>query len=817
MTVQAKAGTFAFDSTGWGVGTTHDFTGFGFTPQLVMLFDLGAALDAVNAGMFCGMGFSDGTNNYAVSSEMGDGKTVANGSKTLRTDVCLYFKTESAGVRGSLTASMLADGFRVTVATAVNSFPRKVGYLAIGGLTNVKLGARTTPSATGTFDTTGLGFQPDGLILAGANNATVPDDDAFNIGMGFGVATASAQASMGWSAQHSSPPSNTRTRWNTASVLTLLTENADTVLMELALSAFIADGFTLNKLSGSSTSGFIWAAFKGGSPSLNVESTRTTAGTIVRSGLGVSPAALLLFGSGHASASETLPTGDARFGIGAGDGTNQWAVGSVSPDGLNPTEADQINSPTLAWLRGDVTGTTAFIGTSVGVTTLATGGYTLTQGSVDASAHQFAVLAIGESATPATDNDPAQTTASVPSVTAGSTRNIVVTARKSDGSPMTTGGATVVVTITGSNPATPTVTDNGNGTYSCATTPTTVGTDSVAITLNGTAISGSPYSSTVSASGGSALRRGTNMLTTVRRKYGEATTLDFVLASYSGPDLNVSATFAAGDLKIAKDEGAAANTTNLPVDKGSYYSLDLTAAELTAKRVVITVIDQTSPNIWLPDVIVIETTEHPSSQHPDPFLLDAGTAQSATAGGLVLRAGAPATPPGSILLITSATAGANQAGVIASRATDTVTLQQTWVEGGGVQPTGTILYKVYAAPPAPAVVAADLVRMTGDATIAGKMAAAASAIITGTVQAGTITTSSFPTNLPGTVAEQYDDRILVFRSDTTTVALRGVSKPIDAFTVSGGVIALGYRDASNNFVGAPLPVAPVAGDTFAVL
>jgi hypothetical protein len=64
---------------------------------------------------------------------------------------------------------------------------------------------------------------------------------------------------------------------------------------------------------------------------------------------------------------------------------------------------------------------------------------------------------------------------------------------------MTTGGATVVVTITGTNASTPTVTDNGDGTYTASDTPASVGSDSVAITLGGTAISGSPYSSTVSA------------------------------------------------------------------------------------------------------------------------------------------------------------------------------------------------------------------------------------------------------------------------------------------------------------------------------
>jgi hypothetical protein len=95
--------------------------------------------------------------------------------------------------------------------------------------------------------------------------------------------------------------------------------------------------------------------------------------------------------------------------------------------------------------------------------------------------------------------DPAQSTATVPaSGTVGVATSITVQAVDTNGDNMTIGGDTVVVSITGANTATPTVTDNADGTYSASYTPANKGTDSVAITLNGTAISGSPYTSTVS-------------------------------------------------------------------------------------------------------------------------------------------------------------------------------------------------------------------------------------------------------------------------------------------------------------------------------
>src|SRR5206468_958900 len=54
------------------------------------------------------------------------------------------------------------------------------------------------------------------------------------------------------------------------------------------------------------------------------------------------------------------------------------------------------------------------------------------------------------------------------------------------------------VTVSGGNTARPTVASAGSGVYTASYTPTTAGTDNVSITLNGTAISGSPSASTVS-------------------------------------------------------------------------------------------------------------------------------------------------------------------------------------------------------------------------------------------------------------------------------------------------------------------------------
>jgi hypothetical protein len=101
------------------------------------------------------------------------------------------------------------------------------------------------------------------------------------------------------------------------------------------------------------------------------------------------------------------------------------------------------------------------------------------------------------------------------------------------------------------------------------------------------------------------------------REYGVAATIDFALYELDGVDLKVDAAHAAGDTKIMKDEGAEANTANAFVDEGQGYSLALSATEMEAARIVVYVVDQTDPKVWLDKVLLVETYGHASAQHEE--------------------------------------------------------------------------------------------------------------------------------------------------------------------------------------------------------
>jgi hypothetical protein len=101
----------------------------------------------------------------------------------------------------------------------------------------------------------------------------------------------------------------------------------------------------------------------------------------------------------------------------------------------------------------------------------------------------------------------------------------------------------------------------------------------------------------------------------VLRKYGTATTILFPLVTKDAQDYLTTASHASGDTKISKDEGDFANTTNGFAHAGNgVYSLALTATEMQAARVVVTIIDQ-GTKAWEDQAVLISTYGGSSAQH----------------------------------------------------------------------------------------------------------------------------------------------------------------------------------------------------------
>lgn len=119
-------------------------------------------------------------------------------------------------------------------------------------------------------------------------------------------------------------------------------------------------------------------------------------------------------------------------------------------------------------------------------------------------------------------------------------------------------------------------------------------------------------------------------------KYGVARHLYVPITKVAVKDFALAAdwTPAAGDVKISKDGGAAANVTNLPVaitmGNTAMWDFSLTATEMQAKQVMVTVADSAAKAVE-DALFAIETYGNASAQHA----LDLGTATiNPGAGGI---------------------------------------------------------------------------------------------------------------------------------------------------------------------------------------
>lgn len=96
-----------------------------------------------------------------------------------------------------------------------------------------------------------------------------------------------------------------------------------------------------------------------------------------------------------------------------------------------------------------------------------------------------------------------------------------------------------------------------------------------------------------------------------RRPYGQAATLDGIpLLTRGAVDYQANPTLASGDAKISKDGGAEANLATLPAVTpagGKLVRIALSAAEMQAQRIVVTLVDQTNPKEWEDQRIIVET------------------------------------------------------------------------------------------------------------------------------------------------------------------------------------------------------------------
>lgn len=246
--VTAKVGTASARTT----TGNQSVTGLGFEPDIVFfqVSNLSANSTINNSGANS-IGVMTPAGQWAVGVKAVNAQATSDTARGFSNAHCMYRLSSSAAtdtvVFSAAYVSMDADGFTFNVdATAGSSY--LINYLVIKG-GSWAVGTDTQKATTGTEATTGIGFEPEGVILASVCD-TQTAGTATNSRLSLGATTGVNNNVAVWAGDRdNSADTISNTVMSNSKCIVMATEGTSatpTINAEAALSSFDADGFTLD-------------------------------------------------------------------------------------------------------------------------------------------------------------------------------------------------------------------------------------------------------------------------------------------------------------------------------------------------------------------------------------------------------------------------------------------------------------------------------------------------------------------------------------------------------------------------------------------
>jgi hypothetical protein len=390
----AKAGTFTLTTTSTSV--SQSITGVGFTPKLVILWaqEFVTPTGQTQIEMRRCFGAASGTANQFVTA---DAISHSGGrDHEFFSDRCLCYNDATNDVPqiNASFSSFGTDGFTLSVSKGAG---QTINYLAIGGSdVSAKVLNVAAPTANGTQSVTGAGFAPSAVMAVSGPNAAAATITAVGpITFGF-AANGSSAVSLstnvdinGTSAAHTTVDS---TRFIDS------IDQSGSFFAKATISAWGSDGVTLNWDVAPSAAMAVGLICLGGTVKYDVSilTKPTTGSTPIsqsKTGLTWQPVMLLLASRGEAAS--TSAATNMKYAVGAAtDPTQRVAIGIYEQNASSATNLPcGVSSTTRALvIPGTSSGATL---AEADLTSLDSGGYTLSWTKIDTIASEVIVLAMG--------------------------------------------------------------------------------------------------------------------------------------------------------------------------------------------------------------------------------------------------------------------------------------------------------------------------------------------------------------------------------------------------------------------------------------
>jgi hypothetical protein len=270
-----KAGTFTLAaSTG-----IQNITGVGFQPDFAMFLQgFTEAVDTASTGLEMGMGFADYNNNQgSILNCVKDNETTNKTKYSLQRTDNVILLSSTACALDALAAfnGFSSDGFSLNVSDAPAA-ATSIFYLAIKG-GSYAVGNFSQPTTTGTQTISGLGFQPNSVVLFSHNQVSgtaLTAPSTFSIG----AANATTSRAGVWGQSRNVDPSQTAVYTDNSKIMIMRTLSGTggtgTINAQADFNGFTSDGFQLNWTTVDTTQRqIIYWAF-GPSPTFNQSAYR---------------------------------------------------------------------------------------------------------------------------------------------------------------------------------------------------------------------------------------------------------------------------------------------------------------------------------------------------------------------------------------------------------------------------------------------------------------------------------------------------------------------------------------------------------------
>lgn len=381
-------------------------TGVGFQPKAIIFFATrqtseGSAADA-HIALGCATSATKRGGATSVSKYVLSG-TSDTGRRSSDTLVIQLIDDSNALIVGADLVSMDSGGFTLNFTTVAAS-AYNIYALCLGGdsLTNASVVNWTSATATGNQSITGVGFQPDAIVMMTAGNS------AFNSGAAtfFSSIGAGTSATARWASGHRDSDGQSTTvteRTQRVAKIWSLPNGSAGISSDGDLVSLDADGFTVNVQTGTTARVMTTLCLKGGSYKVGTFNQATGTGNQSTTGIGFKPAGILLSSFNNVTSTSVLT--NMRWSLGMATSASARASiwsGSVA-GATNQSLTDQNNDSTktlrMMTAAGAGNPTTQAIADLV---SMDSDGFTLNWSTADATAREITYLAFGPASTGST-------------------------------------------------------------------------------------------------------------------------------------------------------------------------------------------------------------------------------------------------------------------------------------------------------------------------------------------------------------------------------------------------------------------------------